>query len=417
VKRLQGYQFKLEPKSKYLAHLNQALGANRFVWNKLLAMNLARLANKQPILWYYEMCWFITLWKQSEEYAFLREAPSQSLQQTAKALARAFKDAFDKTQPNKHIPVFKKAGKNEAGIRYPQGFALDEPNQVVQLPKLGWVKYRRSRHITGTVKNVTVSRTAGHYTLSIQTEREVEPPVHPAQSAVGIDLGVKNFAALSDGKFIAGPNSFKRHQQPLAKLQRQLARKQKFSANWQKQRAKITRLQAHIAAARLDFLHKTSTRLSKSHAMIAVEDLKVANMTQSSKGTREAPGQQVRQKSGLNRAILDQGWGEFRRQLEYKQHWQGGWMVAVPPQGTSQHCPDCKQSSRANRQTQATFVCVNCGYADHADTVGAINVLDRAIALLSWKPKQKPQDFAGFVCEVNGAVSAVSCRNQLSAVF
>ena len=88
---MQGYQFRLEPKHKHLQHLNQALGANRFVWNKLLAMNLVRLENKQSLLWYNEMDWFIKRWKESDEYGFLREAPSQSLQQTAKALERAFK--------------------------------------------------------------------------------------------------------------------------------------------------------------------------------------------------------------------------------------------------------------------------------------------------------------------------------------
>ena len=123
---MQGYQFRLNPKHTHIDHLNQALGANRYVWNKLLAMNLFRLENKQPILWYNEMAWFITLWKQSDEYGFLNLAPSQSLQQTAKSIDRAFKDAFDKNQPNKRIPNFKRLGRNEAGIKYPQGVLLDE---------------------------------------------------------------------------------------------------------------------------------------------------------------------------------------------------------------------------------------------------------------------------------------------------
>jgi putative transposase len=114
----QGYRFRLEPKPKHLDHLNQSLGANRFVWNKLLAMNLWRLENKLPLLWYNEMAWWITLWKKAEDYAFLNEAPAQSLQQTAKALDQAFKDAFDKTQPNKRLPKPKKLGKNEAGMSY-----------------------------------------------------------------------------------------------------------------------------------------------------------------------------------------------------------------------------------------------------------------------------------------------------------
>lgn len=188
MKRMQGYQFRLEPKPSQVDHLSQSLGANRFVWNKLLAMNLFRLEQRQPLLWYQEMAWWITLWKQSEEYGFLSDAPAQSLQQTAKALDRAFKDAFDKNQPNKRPPNFKRLGKNEAGIHYPQGFALDQGNAVIKLPKTRWVKYRNSRNIEGTVKNVTVSRKAGKYTVSIQTEREVVQPYHPATSAVGGDF-------------------------------------------------------------------------------------------------------------------------------------------------------------------------------------------------------------------------------------
>ena len=120
MKRLQGYRFKLEPKHKHLDLLNQSLGANRFVWNELLAMNLYRLENKLPLIWYNEMDWFIKQWKASDEYNFLCSAPSQSLQQTVKALEKTFKDAFDKNQPNKRIPVFKRLGKNEHGVKYPQ---------------------------------------------------------------------------------------------------------------------------------------------------------------------------------------------------------------------------------------------------------------------------------------------------------
>ena len=103
MKRMQAYQFQLLPKNKHLSHINASLGANRFVWNKLLAMNLYRLEQKMPLLWYQEMAWYISFWKKSEDYGFLNHAPAQSLQQTAKALDRAFRDAFDKQQPNKRL--------------------------------------------------------------------------------------------------------------------------------------------------------------------------------------------------------------------------------------------------------------------------------------------------------------------------
>lgn len=389
MKRLQGYRFRLEPKCKHLNHLSQALGANRFVWNKLLAMNLFRLENNQPILWYNEMAFFITLWKRSDEYGFLKSAPSQSLQQTAKALERAFKDAFDKNQSNKRIPNFKRLGKNEAGIKYPQGTTLDQGNAVVKLPKLGWVKYRHSRKVEGLIKNVTISRKSGKYSVSIQTEREVQSPIHPADTAVGLDMGVAQFATLSDGTVIAPRNSFKQLSQKLAVAQRRLKHKVKFSANWNKQKARITKLHSRIAQSRNDFLHQTSAAISKNHAMIVIEDLKVSNMSRSASGTLDTPGKNVAQKSGLNRAILDQGWGEFRRQLEYKQTWLGGWLLAVPAHHTSQTCSECGHVAKENRTTQDKFHCVACGHENNADVNAAQNILKRGFEYLASTPAKE----------------------------
>lgn len=138
-----------------------------------------------------------------------------------------------------------------------------------------------------------------------------------------------------------------------------------------------------IANTRKDYLHKISNNISKNHAIVYVEDLQVSNMSKSAKGTVEAPGKNVRQKSGLNRAILDQAWYEFRRQLEYKLAWNGGFLVAVPPQNTSRTCPCCGYIAKENRRTQADFVCVDCGYTENADVVGAINILNRGQAIFS----------------------------------
>ena len=172
-------------------------------------------------------------------------------------------------------------------------------------------------------------------------------------------------------------NAFKTYKGKLAKLQRQLKNKIKFSKNWQKLQAKIAKLHHKMANCRKDFLHKISHTISKNHAMICVEDLQVSNMSKSAKGTVEQPGTNVKQKSGLNRAILDQGWYEFRRQLEYKSAWRGGFLVAIPPQNTSRTCPCCGYTDKENRPTQAKFECVECGYRNNADVVGAINILER----------------------------------------
>ena len=116
---------------------------------------------------------------------------------------------------------------------------------------------------------------------------------------------------------------------------------------------------------------------------MCIEDLQIRNMSKSSKGNAETHGKQVKQKSGLNRAILDQGWGEFRRQLDYKLAWRGGHLIAVPPHNTSRTCPACGHASKDNRRSQAKFECVEGGYENNADVVGAINVLERGQRLLA----------------------------------
>lgn len=219
--------------------------------------------------------------------------------------------------------------------------------------------------------------------MSIQTEREVEQPVHPATSIVGIDVGIARFATLSDGSHIEPLNTFRKHQRRLARYQRALSRKTKFSSNWKKAKARVRKIHTRIANVRKDFLHKATTAISKNHAIVCIEDLQVRNMSKSAAGSSDSPGRNVRAKSGLNKSILDQGWFEFRRQLEYKQVWLGGDVLAVPARNTSRTCPACGHVSADNRQTQAKFACVECGYENNADMVGAINVLERGHRLLA----------------------------------
>jgi putative transposase len=275
-------------------------------------------------------------------------------------------------------PAFRKKGQNDS-FRYPdpRQVKLEQGNNRIFLPKLGWLRYRNSRKIEGELRNATVSMSGGKYFVSIQTRREIEQPVHPSTSAVGIDVGIARFAAFSDGSYIEPLNSFKKHQHRLKRYQRMMARKQKFSNNWKKAKAKITRIHIGIANARRDFLHKNSTMISKTHAVVVVEDLQVRAMSKSAKGTVEQPGKNVAVKSGLNRAILDQGWGAFRTMLSYKIGWLGGVLLAVAAQYTSQTCPHCGHVSPDNRKVQAVFRCVRCGYENNADVVGAINILER----------------------------------------
>ncbi|MCP5162316.1 MAG: IS200/IS605 family element transposase accessory protein TnpB [Hahellaceae bacterium] len=379
MKRLQAFKYELMPDGEQQRTMRRFAGSCRFVFNKALALQQAHYAEGKKKLSYADLCKHLTEWRKNSETQWLSETHSQPLQQTLKDLERAYKNFFEKRAD---FPRFKKKGQSDS-FRYPQGCKLDQANSRIFLPKLGWMRYRNSRELMGAVKNVTVSGKQGKWYISIQTEREIDAPVHPSTAIVGIDMGIARFATLSDGSYFAPLNSFKRQEIALAKAQRAMSRKQKFSNNWKKAKARIQKIHARIGNARRDYLHKTTATISQNHAMIVIEDLQVKNMSKSAKGTIEAKGRNVKAKSGLNRSILDQGWFEFRRQLEYKQAWLGGGVIAVNPRNTSRTCPCCGRIAKENRTTQAKFECVECGYANNADLVGAMNILAAGHAVLA----------------------------------
>ncbi|EAA9032399.1 transposase [Salmonella enterica subsp. enterica serovar Potsdam] len=375
----QAFKFQLRPNGQQERDMRCFAGACRFVFNRGLALQNENHEAGDKYIPYTKMASWLIERKGDAETQWLKESPSQSLQQSLKDLERAYKNFFQKRAA---FPRFKKRGQNDT-FRYPQGVKLDQDNSRIFLPKLGWIHYRNSREVTGVVKNVIVSQSCGKWYVSIQTEYEVTEPKHKSTSMVGLDVGVAKLATLSDGTVYLPVNSFKASQRKLAILQRQLSRKVKFSANWQKQKRKIQRLHSHIANIRRDYLHKVTNEISKKHAMIVIEDLKVSNMSKSAKGTAEQHGRNVKAKSGLNRSILDQGWYEMRRQLEYKQFWRGGQVLAVPPAYTSQRCACCGHTAKENRQSQSKFVCQICGYTANADINGARNILAAGHAALA----------------------------------
>jgi len=397
--RRQAFKYRIEPTGEQQRKLRQFAGMCRFVFNKALALQQENRVAGGQFIGYVPMAKHLTAWRNGTETPWLKAAPVHPLQHALKDLDRAYQNFFAKRAD---FPRFKKKCQGDS-FRYPDAkqIKLDQIGNRIFLPRLGWLKYRNSRPVLGSVKNVTVSQSAGQWFVAIQTEREVDVPLHASPLAAGIDLGVVRFATLWDGhaETVLDPlNSFKRHQHRLAKAQRQMSRKTKFSSNWKKAKARVQRINRQIANARADYLHKATTAISKSHALVIVEDLQVASMTRSASGTAEQPGSRVRQKAGLNRSILDQGWGEFGRQLNYKTAWEGGWLEAVPPHRTSQECPACGFTHADNRQSQAVFLCLACRHRENADTVAAKNIRERGLKQL------EGQDHARIACGVNGAV-------------
>ena len=368
--RLQAFKFALRPNGQQLRNLRQFAGSCRFVYNKALALNVERYEKKEKRLGYAGLCALLPNWKM--EHEFLAAVPAQALQQSLKNLERAYTNFFQKRAD---FPKFKKKGQRES-FRIPQGFAIDKQNGRIKLAKLGWMRYRKSQDILGEACNVTVSESGGKWYVSVQTEREVETPQHPSTSAVGMDWGVVNFVTLSDGEVVEQCQPLKKFLPKLAKLQRRMAGKKKFSKNWRKAKACIGKLHTKVANIRKDFVHKVSNDISKNRVVVVIEDLQVKNLSKSA-------SKKVAQKSGLNRAILDASPFELRRQLQYKTQWQGGLLVPVPPQNTSRKCPECGQVSAENRKSQAKFLCVECAFLAHADFVAAVNIREAGLASLA----------------------------------
>jgi putative transposase len=383
MKIRKAYKFKLKPNQEKEPLLAQFAGCSRFIWNRGLAIVKDSLEQKTGFVNYNSLAKQLTEWKKEPETEFLKTVHSQPLQQTLKDLEKACKDAFKK---DKGFPKFKKKGVHDS-FRYPQGVKILESK--VFLPKIGWIKFQKSREIEGTIKNTTVSKHCSKWYVSFQVELEIEEPKHQSNTSVGVDMGVSKFATLSNGDIFEPINSFKKLKDKLAKEQRKLARKKKFSENWKKQKAIISKIHTKIANTRKDYSHKVSNIISKNHAMIFVEDLKIANMSKSAKGTPESPGKCVKAKSGLNRSILDQGWFEFFRQLEYKQLWNGGHFVKIDPRYTSQKCSKCGHTHKNNRKSQSKFVCVKCSHSENADINAAKNILEAGQSSLACEDIKK----------------------------
>ncbi|EHA9229045.1 IS200/IS605 family element transposase accessory protein TnpB [Salmonella enterica subsp. enterica serovar Glostrup] len=373
---LKAYKFRLEPTPEQSQRLRQLCGCARFVWNLGLAETKRIPGSGEKLPSAFELNRMLTVWKKMPEHIFLQDAYTDNLQQKLKDLHAAWKRCFDKKLAAK-APVWKRKNEGRDSIRFVnfEKYCRLE-NRRVKLPSgPGWIKFRQSQRVNGKIKNATISQLAGQWYISFQVEVETAEPNHTSTTIVGLDAGVTKLATLSDGTVYQPVNSFKASQRKLATLQRQLSRKVKFSSNWQKQKRKVQRLHSHIANIRRDYLHKVTSEISKNHAMIVIEDLKVSNMSKSAKGTAEQHGRNVKAKSGLNRSILEQGWYEMRRQLEYKQLWRGGQVLAVPPAYTSQRCACCGHTAKENRLSQSQFVCQACGYTANADVNGARNIL------------------------------------------
>ena len=358
------YKYRLCPDKKQIQKLNQVIGCKRFVYNYLLNLRTDD-TNKKMIQKMTTDQMVKTLPALKEKYPFLTEVFSQSLQTSLRNLGKAFDDYF---KGKKGFPTFQKRGRNDSAT-FPQKFWIKEQESIIYIPKVGAMSYRNSRKIKGAIKSITVSKVADRFYVSVLTEQETivkQNKIDP-NNAVGIDVGLKEFASLSNGDVISNPKYYRNYEEKLTKEQRKLSKKVKFSSNWFKQLKKVQRVHHKIANSRYDFLQKTSTNIVKNHDIVCVEDLAVSNMVRNHK---------------LAKSISDAGWSMFSRMLEYKCEWNNKLFVKVDRFYPSSKTCSCCGSIKLMPLKLRYYVCEECDNIMDRDYNASINIKNKGLETL-----------------------------------
>lgn len=308
-----------------------------------------------------------------------------SQQATLRRLDKAFAAFFRRVKAGQTpgFPRFKGAAWFDTVIWPSDGDGcrwLPDTNRV-RLQGVGHVRVHAHRAVQGRVKTIAVKREGRRWYVVLSCDEVPAEPLDHTGAVTGIDLGIASFLTTSEGEHVPNPRHLRRSSDKLAGAQRALARCKRGSNRRRKVRAQVAAIHAKVGRQRLDHAHKVALDLVVRHDVICHEALRISNMSRSASGTVIEPGNNVAQKAGLNRSILDAGWGVFLSILTAKAERAGRELIAVDPRNTSRTCPSCGHCCRENRVTQAEFRCVRCGLGEHADVVGALNVLRAGLVL------------------------------------
>ena len=361
------YRFRFYPTSEQAEMLAKTFGCARFAYNYMLRQRTDAWFQRQEKVGYHETSAMLTALKKTEEFAWLNEVSSVPIQQSLRHLQTAFGNFF--ARRNKY-PTFKKKDGTQSAEYTTSAFKwADGKLRIAKMGAALNIRFSRTIPKAAIVTTVTVSKDcAGRYFVSMLCTDQVQAKT-PVAAKVGIDLGLSHFAILSTGEKIAAPNTFRKNEEKLAKLQRKLAKKTKGSANRKKAKLKVAKLHAKITDSRKDFLHKLSTRLINENQVIAIETLAVSNMQKN---------------HNLAKSIADASWSEFVRQLEYKSLWYGRELVGIDRwYPSSKRCSDCGHTVKKMPLSVREWTCPECGTIHDRDINAARNILAAGLAVLA----------------------------------
>jgi putative transposase len=371
--RFRGYTYALRPTQEQADTFSQFAGVCRLVWNLALEQRRNHWRQYQAFtgnnLNYVTQAREITLLR--GEYDFVRAVHVTPVQRTLKDLDEAYRRAW-KGQGG--YPQPKRKGVHDAFSFAGREIKVEKINRRwgrVKLPKIGWVKFRRTRDMEGSIREATIVRTTLGWQISIGCLLDGNQPDNGR--AVGIDRGVAVPLMLSDGTAYTLPAQIEAVERKARKAQRVASRRKRGSVRHAKAQRRVAKLKAKVARIRKQWAHETTTAIARNYGTVVVERLRTKNMTASAAGTLAAPGKNVAQKRGLNRAILNVGWHQIETMLAYKT----ASLIKVDPAYTSQTCSSCGTIDSRSRESQASFVCQHCGHRDNADRNAAVNILHR----------------------------------------
>ena len=314
--------------------------------------------------------------KLKQENPELQNVHSQVLQNISKRIRDAHYGFFTRRRMGLKagLPRLKKRQRYKS-LTYPQsGFEIK--GDGLNLSKIGRVKVRLHRPIEGSIKTLTVKRMpSGKWFAIFSCVVEAESREKPVED-VGIDVGLKHFAVLSDGVHTQNPQHYRREERRLGRLQRSLSRKERGSSNQEKARVRVAQLHEKIQNRRNDFLHKASRMIADKYRTVYVEDLKIENMVKN---------------HHLAKSISDAGWGQFVRMLAYKEEDSGGRVVYVDPRGTTQSCSRCGEKVEKSLSDRI-HACPYCGLVLDRDLNAALNILARGREIRRGPPESRPEE-------------------------